>query len=156
MDRIAQIREHEGQIIQLMNIVRTQERYGAPTGYYKRQIKKHETAIRELWKARYYMNFGQALEALKAGKKVTREAWSGEWIVLMPSLHLPPFSTQEPGPRVNDRTAKHIGVDTPLDSQPYIAQFTADQKWQPGWVSSQADILAEDWSIVEGGGNSHE
>lgn len=96
------------------------------------------------------MNFGQALEALKLGSKVAREGWNGKgmWIVLMPSLSLPPHSSQAPGAKVNDRTAKHIGEDTPLESQPYIAMWTADQKWQPGWLASQADILAEDWSII--------
>ncbi|KJD38049.1 DUF2829 domain-containing protein [Paenibacillus polymyxa] len=96
-------------------------------------------------------NFGQAIEALKAGKKVARAGWNGKgmWVVLMPSLQLPPHSTQKPGPKVNDRTAKHIGVDTPLDSQPYIAMWTATKQWQPGWLASQADMLAEDWEVVE-------
>ena len=67
----------------------------------------------------------------------------------MPGLQLPPFNSQAPGAKVNDRTAKHIGVDTPLDSQPYIAMWTASQQWQPGWLCSQADMLAEDWEIVE-------
>lgn len=71
------------------------------------------------------------------------------FIVLMPALYLPPFNTQDTMRKVNDRTAKHIGEDTPLDSQPYIAMFTAEQKWQPGWVASQADILADDWVVHE-------
>lgn len=96
------------------------------------------------------MTFGQAIEALKLGSKVARTGWNGKgmWIVLMPSLILPPYSTQQPGPKVNDRTAKHIGEDTPLESQPYIVMWTADQKWQPGWLASQADILADDWIIL--------
>jgi hypothetical protein len=96
------------------------------------------------------MDFGYALNALKEGKKVSRSGWNGKgmWIVLMLGLKLPPFSSQEPGAKVNDRTAKHIGEDTPLDSQPYIAMWTAQQKWQPGWLASQPDILADDWGIV--------
>jgi len=96
-------------------------------------------------------DFGWALEQLKAGRKVRRSGWNGKgmWIVLMPGLQLPPFNSQAPGAKVNDRTAKHIGVDTPLDSQPYIAMWTASQQWQPGWLCSQADMLAEDWEIVE-------
>lgn len=93
------------------------------------------------------MNFGQAIEAMKEGKKVQREGWNGKgmFVVFMPPLHLPPHSTQEPVAKVNDRTAKHIGVDTPLDSQGYFAMFTAQKQWQPGWLASQADMLAEDW-----------
>ena len=97
------------------------------------------------------MNFGEALENLKAGKKVAREGWNGKrmWIVLMPSLYLPPYNTADILRKVNDRTAKHIGEDKPLDSQPYIAMWTAKEQWQPGWLASQADMLAEDWDIVE-------
>jgi len=96
------------------------------------------------------MNFGQAIEALKQGKKVARAGWNGKgmWIVMMPSLKLPPYNTQEPGAKVNDRTAKYIGADTPLDSQPYFAMWNASGQWQPGWNASTPDILAEDWEEV--------
>ncbi len=96
------------------------------------------------------MDFGEALKALKQGKKVARAGWNGKnmWIVLMPELNLPPHSSQEPGAKVNDRTAKHIGADTPLESQPYIAMWNAQGKWQPGWLASQNDMLAEDWEVV--------
>lgn len=99
------------------------------------------------------MNFGQAIEHMKIGLKLTREGWNGKnmFVVLMPALKLPAHSSQEPGAKVNDRTAKHIGADTPLDSQPYFAMLTAQGKWQPGWLASQSDMLAEDWSIVIGG-----
>lgn len=96
-------------------------------------------------------SFGEALKQLKKGLKVARQGWNGKgmWIVLMSALKLPPHSCQEPGAKVNDRTAKYIGEDMPLDSQPYIAMWTAQQKWQPGWLASQPDMLAEDWVIVE-------
>ena len=96
------------------------------------------------------MNFGQAIEEMKKGLKVTREGWNGKgmFIVLMPELKLPPHSSQEPGAKVNDRTAKYIGVDTPLDSRPYFAMLTAQKQWQPGWLASQADMLAEDWQVI--------
>jgi hypothetical protein len=96
------------------------------------------------------MNFGQAIEQMKQGVKVSREGWNGKgmFVVLMPELKLPPHSSQEPGAKVNDRTARHIGFDMPLDSRPYFAMFTAQKQWQPGWLASQADMLAEDWQIV--------
>lgn len=94
--------------------------------------------------------FDSALIHLKHGDKVARLGWNGKgmWIVLMPELKLPPYSSQEPGAKVNDRTAKHIGENTPLDSRPYIVMWTAQQQWQPGWLASQADLLAEDWIVV--------
>lgn len=96
------------------------------------------------------MNFGQAIEAAKEGKKIQRQGWNGKdmWVVLMPELKLPPFSSQEPGAKVNDRTAKHIGNDTPLHILPYFAMRTADKKWLPGWLASQTDMLADDWQII--------
>lgn len=97
------------------------------------------------------MDFGQALKALKAGSKVAREGWNGkgQFVVCMPALKLPSFNSQAPGAKVNDRTAKFIGADTPLDSQPYFALKNAQDKWQPGWVPSVGDCLAEDWVVVE-------
>ena len=96
------------------------------------------------------MDFGTALKKLKEGNKIARAGWNGKgmFIVLMPALHLPCYNTQDTHKKVNDRTAKHIGKDTPLDSQPYISMFTALKQWQPGWLASQADLLAEDWTVV--------
>jgi hypothetical protein len=89
------------------------------------------------------IDFGTAIKALKEGHKVARKGWNGRgmWIVLMPALYL------ESG-LVNGRTSKHLGEGVDLDSQPYIAMFTADKKWQPGWTPSTADVLAEDWIVL--------
>jgi hypothetical protein len=95
-------------------------------------------------------DFGTAIAKLKAGMRVARSGWNGKgmWIVLMPELRLPPHSSQEPGAKVNDRTAKHIGADAPLNSRPYLAMWNAAGAWQPGWLASQADMLGEDWVEV--------
>lgn len=96
------------------------------------------------------MDFSSALINLKAGERMRRAGWNGKgmFIVLMPRLQLPPYNTQGTDRKVNDRTAKWIGEDTPLDCQPYIAMWTAQKQWQPGWLASQADLLAEDWEIA--------
>lgn len=97
------------------------------------------------------MNFGQALEQLEAGNPVCREGWNGKsmFIVAMPSLNLPPYNTQNTERKVNDRTAKWIGEDQPLDCQPYIALYNAQKQWQPGWLPSQQDLFAKDWQIFQ-------
>lgn len=97
------------------------------------------------------LSFGHAIAALKAGHRVARAGWNGKgmFIVLMPELKLPPYNTQGTERKVNDRTAKWIGEDTPLNCRPYIAMYTALKEWQPGWNASQADMLADDWTIVE-------
>lgn len=96
-------------------------------------------------------DFAVALEAMRRGHRVTRlSSESCEFVVLMPALKLPPHSSQEPGARVNDRTARHIGEDTPLDSQPYFASFeAATGRWKPGWSPSAEDLLATDWVTLD-------
>lgn len=97
------------------------------------------------------MTFGHAIEAAKAGSKIARAGWNGKnmFVAYMPPLYLPPFNTQDTNRKVNDRTAKWIGEDKPLDCQPYFAMYTADEKWVPGWLASQTDMLAEDWCVVD-------
>ena len=97
------------------------------------------------------LTFGLAIEALKKGLKVARKGWNGagQWVVAMPPLFLPPNNSDGQGAKVNERTAKHIGVGTPMDCQPYFVLWTAQQKWQPGWIPSTSDLLADDWTVVE-------
>lgn len=94
-------------------------------------------------------SFSIALEALKSGQRAARTGWNGkgQWVVMMTRLQLPPYNTQGTERKVNDRTAKWIGEDQPLDSQAYFALWTAQKQWQPGWVPSTSDCLAEDWEI---------
>lgn len=93
---------------------------------------------------------GWAVKKMLDGQKVRRAGWNGKgmFVVYMSRLQLPPFNTQDTSRKVNDRTAKWIGEDQPLDSQPYIAMRTAAKQWQPGWLCSQADLLATDWEIA--------
>ena len=94
---------------------------------------------------------GWAVKEMWDGNKVRRSGWNGKgmFIVLMPRLQLPPYNTTDTLRKVNDRTAKYIGEDTPLDCQPYIAMWTEQKLWQPGWVCSQADLLATDWELAD-------
>lgn len=79
------------------------------------------------------MNFSYALHQAKEGNKIAREGWNGngQFVVMMSALYLPPYNTQGTERKVNDRTAKWIGEDTPLDSQPCTG-----------------DLFAEDWIVV--------
>lgn len=96
------------------------------------------------------MNFGQAIEETKKGNKIQRAGWNGKnmFVVYMEPLSLPPYNTADTHRKVNDRTAKFIGEDKPLNCLPYFAMYTADEKWLPGWLASQTDMLAEDWQIA--------
>lgn len=71
------------------------------------------------------MNFGQAIEQMKTGAKVTREGWNGKgmWLAL----------------QVPDQHSKM--------QQPYIYMCPVGGKLVP-WLASQSDMLAEDWQIL--------
>lgn len=80
------------------------------------------------------MTFGDALEALKIGKKVARIGWNGKEMYLY--LADGKLLTEEIGD----------------GSYPFTDTFvmkTADNKYCIGWLASQTDMLAEDWCIVE-------
>lgn len=86
------------------------------------------------------MTFGEALVALKDGKKVQREGWNGKgvFIFLVPgstfAVNRPPLIGIYPeGTIINYQS--HIDVKTAQDTVP--------------WLASQSDVLAEDWQIVE-------
>ena len=77
------------------------------------------------------MTFGHALEALKAGQRVSRSGWNGKGLWLQ--LHKP-----TEGGRM---------------TLPFIYMcYPDDAKTTPGarvpWLASQTDMLAEDWTIV--------
>lgn len=72
------------------------------------------------------LGFGIAIEALKQGKVVTKQSWhkSGMYLEL-----------QKP-----DRYSKMTA--------PYI-YITIDNNYRIPWHPSQADVLEEDWVIIE-------
>jgi len=87
------------------------------------------------------MNFGQAIEALKDGYKVSRAGWNGKSMFLF----LVDGSTFE----VNRAPLNKIYPEgTIINYCPHIDMKTADDKIVP-WLASQTDMLSSDWGIVE-------
>lgn len=85
------------------------------------------------------MNFGQAIEELKAGKKVRREGWNGKGMYLQ--LVKPPESAT-PSYWLYDVEVCYSPVQLKL--RPWIGIKTVDEQFMP-WVPSQSDVLSEDW-----------
>jgi hypothetical protein len=86
-------------------------------------------------------NFGDAIAALKEGKKVARKGWNGKLMFLF----LVPGSTF----KVN--RAPLLGIypeGTEINYCSHIDMKTADDKIVP-WLASQTDVLAEDWNVIE-------
>lgn len=84
------------------------------------------------------MNFGKAIEAMKSGKKVARQGWNGknQYIQLATGIS---YKTAQ-GEIVN---CEHDAIGNKA-----IA-FVGTSGVQMGWLASQADMLAEDWQIVQ-------
>lgn len=91
------------------------------------------------------MNFGQAIESLKLGKRVARAGWNGKgmWLALSPgSAALPAERFWAPQ---NRAFAEQNG---PTDVLACITMKTANDEILMGWLASQTDMLADDWAIV--------
>lgn len=72
------------------------------------------------------LNFGQALEQLIAGNRLTREGWNG------------PHYIEVQNPDENS-----------MNKRPYIFIVPhGDATLRVPWTASQADIFATDWAVV--------
>lgn len=90
------------------------------------------------------LNFGQALEQLKAGKRVTRQGWNGK------GMFLALVKGRENDYHVNSEvfgTGNDGNSEKSLPVLDAIYMKTADNKLVP-WLASQTDVLADDWLIV--------
>ena len=81
------------------------------------------------------MNFGNALEALKEGKRVARRGWNGKGIYL--ELQLPDAHSKMTLPYIYIVT-NGLVTDNPEAPKGVVP-----------WLASQTDLLSEDWVIVE-------
>lgn len=88
------------------------------------------------------MNFGGALEKLKAGGRVARAGWNGKgmWLILVAGSRVVP----------REGTPYTIAADEDgeVSINPHIDMKTATGEMQPGWLASQTDLLADDWVEV--------
>ena len=88
------------------------------------------------------MTFGQAIEAMKNGKKVARVGWNGKgmWLGMVKADNY--VICTAPHGDVKDTPEKECN-----GLLPWIGMKTADNKFVP-WLASQSDMLAEDWMVV--------
>ena len=84
------------------------------------------------------MNFGLAIEAAKHGKRIRRAGWNGknQYIELASAI-----SYKNPDKEVIN--AEHDAIGNKAFA------FSGTSGVQMGWLASQADMLADDWEIVE-------
>ena len=84
------------------------------------------------------MNFGLAIEAAKMGKRIARAGWNGknQYVELASCISYKNCA----GEIVN------VGHDAIGNK---ALAFVGTSGVQMGWMASQADMLADDWKIVE-------
>jgi len=87
------------------------------------------------------MNFGDALDRIKAGHRVSRVGWNGKGM----------FVFLVPGSVFKVNRPPLLGIypeGTEINYHAHIDMKTADGMIVP-WLASQTDVLAEDWDIAE-------
>lgn len=84
------------------------------------------------------MNFGDAIKLLREGKRVQRSGWNGknQYIELATNISY------------KNAAGEIVNVNHEAIGNKAIA-FVGTSGVQLGWLASQADMLAEDWKIVE-------
>lgn len=83
------------------------------------------------------MEFGEAINAVKKGKRIQREGWNGknQYIELATCI-----SYRNPRNEIINVSHDNIGN--------CALAFVGTSGVQLGWLASQADMLADDWKII--------
>ena len=84
------------------------------------------------------MNFGKAINLLKEGKKLRRKGWNGknQYIELATNISY------------KNANGEIININHKTMGNKAIA-FVGTSGVQIGWLSSQADMLSDDWELID-------
>ncbi len=95
-------------------------------------------------------NFGQAIDALKEGKRVARQGWNGKGMFIFKQV--PSEISEEIVPKmqslpqaVKDEFAKRGGS---IRYKNQLAMVYPDNTIY-GWAASPSDVLENDWCILD-------
>lgn len=90
------------------------------------------------------LSFGDAVAALKSGKKIARVGWNGKGMFVVYQKGYPQ------GISCNKQTADAWGLQEGelFKCEPYL-QIRMVNGSHSMWVPSINDVLAEDWQVVE-------
>tara|TARA_R110002020_G_scaffold457122_2_gene673931 strand:+ start:1830 stop:2120 length:291 start_codon:yes stop_codon:yes gene_type:complete len=95
------------------------------------------------------MNFGEAIEALKQGKMISRKGWNGSGMFVFKQVPSPikaeivPNMTSLPQEVKDEFLKRKQGPNYQNQMAIVKADGTVDS-----WVASSSDTFAEDWEIV--------
>ena len=87
------------------------------------------------------LNFGQAIEAAKQGKKIAREGWNGNgmFAYIVPAQSFPAQT---------EIAKNYFGENAMVPYRAYWALKTAQENIAT-WTPSGSDTLAEDWIVLD-------
>lgn len=89
----------------------------------------------------YARDIGWALYELRHGGKVRRAGWNGKGMFLV-------YVPGNKGIHFTEGSPYQVAGLSNGDIDPHIDMFTAKGTMQPGWLCSQADLLATDWETA--------
>lgn len=107
------------------------------------------------------LNFGQAIEAAKQGKRVARAGWNGQgmFVFQRPADELEysfiekvkslPQSVKDFFKAKDEKEAPSEQGLTKVKFGSYLCMYAADGSIVNGWLASQTDILSQDWEILD-------
>lgn len=83
------------------------------------------------------MNFGKAIDAVKNGKRISREGWNGknQYVELATCISY------------KNAAGEIVNINHDAIGNNALA-FVGTSGVQLGWLASQADMLADDWKIL--------
>lgn len=87
-------------------------------------------------------DIGWAVKELLNGSKVRRAGWNGKgmFLVYVPGT-VKPIELREGTPYFRS-VGPYVAIEAHID------MYTAKGTMQPGWLCSQADLLAIDWELA--------
>lgn len=108
------------------------------------------------------LKYGEALEAVKEGKLISRSGWNGKgmFVFMCPADELEvgfiidkvkslPQSVKDYYKRQDEKNMpSEQGLDK-IKFTPYLCMKAADNSIVNGWLASQTDMLSEDWGVLE-------
>lgn len=98
------------------------------------------------------MTFGEALQALKDGRRVARKGWNGKGMFLFLNQGSIDTTRTDPNSAIDGVPTRLFSLDgdeNTVTRLPNINMRAASGATVTGWLASQTDMLAEDWVLAD-------
>lgn len=86
------------------------------------------------------INFSIALDALKRGGRIARRGWNGQGMYV--------FLAEDVEFHTEADISEFENAEDGVYTSEILVLRTAQGTFQPGWLATQSDILADDWYVL--------